>query len=274
MISAGLRAFAERALGDFEVAADCSWEHRASAVLRLHAADGTSWYLKRHSEPERYAAERHAYRAWVPALKDRAPQLLAASDELNALLLSEVPGRSAIPDGIGRTPAVQHQAGQLLRTFHGSAEFPLWTDFAVEKSDEVERYLAGGLIPRHAADFVRSELREFDGVTPERVPCHLDYNLRNWIVHDGRLSVVDFEWARPDAWLSDFTRLELQSWRDDPALREAFLDGYGRRPDEPLLRLCCTVNTIFLIVRAHEYGMTKFEAGNRVVLADLIGEGA
>jgi hypothetical protein len=55
-------------------------------------------------------------------------------------------------------------------------------------------------------------------------------------------------------------------------LKVAFLDGYGRTPDaddEAVLRICCAMNTVFLIVRSHRYGMTEFEAGNREILADL-----
>jgi hypothetical protein len=67
--------FAGRVLGPCTVVADCSWEHRMSAVLRLRDQQGTGWFVKRHSARNRYETEVMAYHAWVPALGGQAPAL-------------------------------------------------------------------------------------------------------------------------------------------------------------------------------------------------------
>jgi hypothetical protein len=73
---------------------------------------------------------------------------------------------------------------------------------------------------------------------PRGVPCHLDFQPRNWLVNTcGDLSLVDFEHARVDLPVRDLVRLRFRIWPDRPALREAFLTGYGRplTPDEDQL---------------------------------------
>src|SRR5690606_15377580 len=65
--------------------------------------------------------------------------------------------------------------------------------------------------------------------TLSRVRCHRDYTPRNWLAREGgELVVLDFEHARPDLGVADLERLWGGEWRREPALREAFLAGYGR----------------------------------------------
>lgn len=279
MLIDSVRAFVEQALGRFDISADRSWDHQASAVLRLRDARGIHWYLKVHRESERYANELATYQKWVPALSERAPQLHAFDNALQAIILSEIPGTSALEpsaDPIGAQPAMQYQAGSLLRRFHDAGDFPVRTDFAAEKLAEFDGYHPAELLPREEADFVRSELRMLESAPPPRqVPCHFDYNLRNWIVHDSRLHVLDFELTRPDVWISDLTRLAMGPWRGNPEQQEAFLDGYGRvldDADQAILRSCCALNTVFLIAHAHDCRRTEFEAFNRRNLRQLMLE--
>ena len=41
---------------------------------------------------------------------------------------------------------------------------------------------------------------------PTRVPCHRDFTERNWLVQNGRFTVIDFEHARLDWALVDVER--------------------------------------------------------------------
>ena len=65
------------------------------------------------------------------------------------------------------------------------------------------------------------------------VPTHGDWQPRNWLVHEGLVSIIDFGRAdlRP-AW-TDFSRLAAGQFLEDAALEAAFLEGYGEDPREP-----------------------------------------
>src|SRR5436853_28029 len=83
--TSGALAAATAALGPVEVVRDLTWELQLSAVLDVVDADGTHWVVKAHRDRGHYEAERDAYRAWVPSLGDRSPQLRAADDVRGAM---------------------------------------------------------------------------------------------------------------------------------------------------------------------------------------------
>ena len=67
---------------------------------------------------------------------------------------------------------------------------------------------------------------------PLGVPCHRDWQPRNWLVDDaGEPWAIDFEHARVGPWFEDVGRLWWREWQGRPDLAEAFFDGYGRRLD-------------------------------------------
>lgn len=260
-----LARFVERELGPCRVEKDWSWEHGGAYVVQLRAADGVTWFAKRHTRAELYARERSAYQRWVPALADRAPALRAYDDELRALVLSEVPGVLRYDTGA----ETHHDAGRLLRRLHDAESLPAWNDLAAEKLAELESWTAksAGLLDQAELDFARGELRALEGIpAPTRVPCHLDYTPRNWLVAGGRVHVIDFEWAVPEVWVNDIARLHYGYWRDRPDLREAFLDGYGRRltgDEVAIMRGSYVLSAIWMIVWANEHGEKAFEASLR-----------
>jgi Ser/Thr protein kinase RdoA (MazF antagonist) len=111
-----------------------------------------------------------------------------------------------------------------------------------------------------------------DGPEPELTPCHRDYTARNWLLDDGRVSVIDFEHARIDARIWDFLRLRHQRWPGRPDLREAFLSGYGRElteAEETLLRQCGAYNAVTTVLWALDVGDRGFEQTGRASL-DLL----
>jgi len=270
-----LEKYAEQVLGGCEIVADHSWGHRGSSVIEVRDRSSASWFVKRHRDRARYLREVRAYRRWVPVLGIQAPALRAHDDKLSTLVLSAVPGESDWDSGL--TPEMQHQAGVLLRRLHDSQPLPA-VDVAGRNLGELDRLAAraDGLLGNTEFDFARTLLRRLAGVGPlPQVPCHGDYTPRNWLIADGRLCVIDFEWARPDLWVNDLARLYLGPWWERPYLGEAFLDGYGRTigsEERALLFACGAVTTIFHIIWAQRHGETEFENTSRQILSRLMSE--
>ncbi|TDC96449.1 hypothetical protein E1292_38390 [Nonomuraea deserti] len=267
-----LEGYVGRVLGVSHVEREVSWEHGATCVLRVRDRAGRTWYAKRHRRKDGYARETFAYRHWVPVLGGHAPRLRACDDELQALVLSAVPGTHAQDVGAEG----HHQAGVLLRRFHEAAPPEPCEGFAAARRARLEHWVprCAGVIERGELDFVRSRVRELDGLPrPARVPCHLDYTPRNWLTGEGRLHVVDFEWAATEVWINDLARLSFGVWRERPWLGEAFLDGYGRRPtaDELALQASCyALTAMWMMIWAREHGEAAFEAGLRDQLRFLM----
>jgi hypothetical protein len=283
-----LSAFGEQVLGPCELLADCSWGHRMSSVLRMRDAGDTIWFLKRHADQARYRAELTAYRDWVPALHDAAPRLRAYDDSLRAIILSAAPGEAASwPASEVSGPAadrsaernVQREAGKILRRLHDARLAGPWPEFAAVKIDQFDRLKtdAARLVEARALDRARSQISALADVpAPAQVPCHHDYTPRNWLVLDGALYVIDFEWCSLDAPVADLARLHMGIWANRPDLREAFLDGYGKElspADHEILHGCAVLTAVWLLVKAHETRQPSFEEGSRESLLRLINQG-
>jgi len=277
-----LNAYIEAVLGPAKVIADRSWAHGKSLVLEVLDGHGVVWFVKQHRDLSWYRSELFAYRRWVPALGARAPVLRACDDDLRSLVLSAVPGESAD----WRHQAVHREAGVVLRRLHDAESIGRWEDLAADKQEELERWAAGagGLLTGRELGFARSQLRALEHLAaPVRVPCHLDYTPRNWLVAGRRVGVVDFEEAAPDVWINDLGRLYFGWWRNPLAsgqtvpagadLQEAFLDGYGRHPTDEelfLLRACYALTAVRLVVLARQLHQVRQEAAVRAVLGELM----
>jgi hypothetical protein len=283
-----LPEFAERVLGACELQADCSWGHRLSSVLRIRDAGGAIWFLKRHGDQARYRAELAAYRDWVPALHDAAPRLRAFDDSLRAVILSAVPGEAApwpASDAFGpgtdrRAERDLHRrAGKVLRRLHDAQPALPWPEFAGVKIQQFGRLkpAAAGLLGRCELDRAGEEIAALDGMpAPAGVPCHHDYTPRNWLVHNGALCVIDFEWSGLDARVADFARLHLGIWDARPDLREAFLAGYGQhmgRAERQILHGCAVLTGVWLLIKAHDTRQPSFEDASRTALLRIMERG-
>lgn len=258
-----------------------------SLVVCLRDRHGVTWFLKRHRDRERYLAEVTAYRRWVPALAGRAPRLRASDDSLQTVILSAVPGRvpswpaeRAGDADTGRRSAeaaIQHGAGALLRTLHDGQPALAWDDFGSAKAEEFDqlRPVAAALLTPRELAAARAQVRELAGQPgPAMVPCHRDYTPRNWLVAEGAMYVVDFEWSRLDAWVSDLARLHLGIWATRPDLRAAFLSGYGRDlndADDAILHGCAVLTAVWMLVKARESRQASFEEGSRRAVQRLVG---
>jgi len=83
------------------------------------------------------------------------------------------------------------------------------------------------------ADRLRAQIASWPALPAALTPTHGDWQPRNWLIHDGIVSVIDFGRAAMRPALTDFGRLAAQDFRRDPNLEAAFLDGYGDDPREP-----------------------------------------
>ena len=105
------------------------------------------------------------------------------------------------------------------------------------------------------------------------MPTHGDWQPRNWLHHDGTVSVIDFGRADLRPAYTDLARLDAQDFRRDPALERAFLDGYGADPREPASwhrqRVREAVGTA---VWARLVGDEEFEAQGHRMIAEALSQ--
>ena len=263
------RSAAEALVGPLEVVADLSWPHEGSVVLDVVLADGTKAIVKQHRLERKLAAELHAYRTWVPAIADRAPALLASGGDV--LVLARIDGEPAPKPG---DPGMHRQAGDLLRRYQ-AAEPPRPDDgWAERQLEHLEQWIdraPDGLLSDDEVTFARSGAGALRDLPPlPLVPCHGDFQARNWVVDgDGRVHVIDFERSGPGWWVHDLGRLWWREWLDRPHLRDAFLEGYGRELDDverAAVEALGTLGHVTTIVWATSVGDHDFAAEGRARL--------
>lgn len=267
-----LEAFAEQVLGPCRTVRECSWPHRGPCVLEIRDAEDTVWYAKAHRYEDNHLRELTAYQRWVPALQPHAPTLRASDADQRMLLFSAVPGSPLQ----GVDVEVHHRAGVLLRRLHAAENLPSDPGYAASKQAELERWAArsDGLLDARELDFARAELRSLAELpAADLVPCHLDYSPRNWLVVGERVSIIDFEWAKPEVWVNDLARLFFGPWRRRPELRESFLDGYGRSledADVTFLLANHAFTTVWQLIWSHHHDNHSFATSTRQLLHALM----
>ncbi len=246
----------------FAIVSEHAHTHGLSGVWRLRTAAGESMYLKAATRAIKWQQEVHAYRRWVtPAFGDRAPRLLAASeDSPRALLVSALPGECM--ERVSQNPAKMREswrlAGEHLARLHnlergpwiggvrpdGSPSAETWDDpveyvrWRIE--DAVVRGLRDGTLRADEAEFVRAAapgwVAALEGDVP--VPTHRDYTPRNWIADPATgdwVGVIDFEHAGWNLRAMDLCRPWSREFVADPGLAPAFFEGYcGGPPDDRL----------------------------------------
>jgi Ser/Thr protein kinase RdoA (MazF antagonist) len=249
------------AIGPCRLVSDLSWPHGESWVVELETADGGRIIGKAYRQAGKFAAEHNAYRRWVPSLEPHAPRLLAADTASHVLVMSMLEAQA-----LSTVPTLDHddvhrQAGSLLARFHGAERQLRITGYAERERARfgawVER-AAPGVLHYDEIDFIDRQLRALDDVDdPMAVPCHRDWQPRNWLIgQDSAVSVIDFEHARPGPWFEDLTRLWWAEWMEQPGLAEAFFDGYGRTLDADERRAFIAISLLghlVTIVWAHEH---------------------
>lgn len=232
--------------------------HSGDAIVK---AGGTS---NHHLEREISAHE--GYTAPLLAVGGAA-KLIGASRDANVLVTEYLPGHLVEGAAAEFEPDTYVQAGRLLRRFH---------DQAASSDSDFERAMTEGILAwldtdhRIAPAAERAARRILTDYRPEPVtvvPTHGDWQPRNWLVHDGSVTVIDYGrfGFRPAA--SDLCRLAAQQWREDPELEAAFLRGYGADPRDPTLWPMLQLReALGVAVWAYQVGAKEFEAqGHRML---------
>lgn len=274
-LNAAQRALVEQWLPGARVVADHSWGLVDNVVLEL-AAGGEHFIVKADGEsaqhiPRELIAHAQWLAPWVAA--GRAPRLVAGEPEAGVLVTAYLPGELVLGADAQQDPDTFRQAGELLAILHGQTRR---TDASYE-AQENAKILRNLDKPHRIAPTREAELREIvSSWTTEPVvlvPCHGDWQPRNWLVHDGRLSVIDFGRAAMRPALSDWLRLEARDFRDHAELENAFVEGYGADPREPVAwfreRLREAINTA---VWAHLVGDETFETQGHEMLDRVLAD--
>ena len=230
--------------------------HNGTVVLRATTRAGEV-IVKRHRGPERHRQELHAYQRWTPALRGRAPRLLAVSDDPPAIVITALPGSPLATASLSATQEVKahRQAGELLRVLHDSGPAQVEPDMTAWLAERGERWLAlaDGILPAARRAEIRAHLRELAQLGPiPAVPCHLDYTPRNLLATaTGQVTVIDFEHARYDLAARDLVRLATRTWPGRPDLEDSFLEGYGclSDHDREVIAHCSHLDALTAVVR-------------------------
>lgn len=247
---------------------DHSWGVVGTTVLEVRHG-GARYIVKAGDERDHHIArELRAHRTWLEPLtsRRRAPSLLHGDEVAKVLVTHHLPGELVQGDD-ERRPELYRQAGELLARLHGGCAVED-EQFEVRAKEKTLGLLAGPhRIRANVAARLREEVESWPTPTVTVVPTHGDWQPRNWLVHEGRVRVIDFGRADLRPAMTDLTRLAAQQFQDTPATEPAFLDGYGSDPREPAAwrrnRLREAIGTA---VWAFDTGQESFEQqGHRMI---------
>lgn len=221
---------------------DVSWPRGDSRVWRVTSGVSAA-YVKVSPTPEDFAREVRGYRHAAHCLAPgEAPRLLASDLGLRAVMTSPLPGHvvRGFPLTADAESRVHELAGRLLRRWH---DHPVPAGPGVRddimasvarKAEEVVDSLrrVSGHLTDAQRDLAERAGRELP-LLAEDLPLvfrHGDYSTRNWIWDHrrGTHGLIDFEKSDHGIAVEDFVWLCCASWPTNPALKPAFLGGYGR----------------------------------------------
>lgn len=252
---------------------DHSWELGLRAVLEV-TWSGERFIVKAGPEHDHHMQrEITAHQQWLGPWTStgRAPEAVHADGAAHLLVTRHLPGTLVLGRVQADDPEVYEQAGRLLAAFHGQTS-------QVDHRDE-ERQNARSLrwldgehrIDPDTEQRLRAEIASWPTPPAVLVPTHGDWQPRNWLIHEGRVAVIDFGRASLRPAMSDFTRLAAQDFLRNPALEAAFLRGYGPDPRAPDAWHRARVReAIGTAVWAHQVGDEAFEAqGHEMITAAL-----
>ena len=264
-LSPELSRWLAESVGPIESANPCGWAQSPSSVWRVTLSDCSTLYLKQFKEESKRNQEIEAYERWVPLLRDQPfslPNLIAKSHpDLCAIALSALDGQVAADEPLTsqEVEELHSQAGVFIRKLHSlpfddpdpvplSEALPLRLQFWCSRD---RQWLSREEID--LACLLVGNGRQFSG--DRRVPCHRDYQMRNWIFNQSpcapTLGIIDFEHSRADHPLTDFVRVYEDAARDHATWWRAFSQGYGyamNRPEFVRLRAIAAIHAVGSVV--------------------------
>jgi aminoglycoside phosphotransferase len=201
--------------------AGCIDEHgRICAYAKVHVGDG--------AERERERLEQAGADVGPDDPHLRVPRVIGAAD--GALAVEAVPGRRLDTLAAAELPAALERLGAALAALHERAAVP---ERRFERLDVERLAKAVGVIARARPDVATAAARLLTALLEHRgdaagppVCLHGDPGLRNAVLHDGRVALIDFEDASAGPAAADLGRV---------------VAALGRAPAQPLLRGYATV---------------------------------
>lgn len=217
--------------------ADHSWGLVGTTVLELRAADGSRYVVKAGDDADHHVArEIAAHRRWLTpwTSRGRAPALVAADEPAKLLLTRWLPGRLVEGTPHERSADTYRQAGELLAAFHDQRRVSDDGGFERRQRQETLAWLAAPhRIAPETVEVLTAAVAAWPTPPSVLVPTHGDWQPRNWLVHEDRVSVIDFGRADLRPAYTDLGRLAVQQFRASPRLESAFFAGYGADPRSP-----------------------------------------
>ena len=225
--------------------------------------------MKSPVDVAKFDAELYAYQHWAPRLEGRTPELVAAERNDRMLVLSKLPGEVG-----DLSTSTFREAGRLLRRLQEAEAATVLAGFADSVQKRFDTWVQRaepGVLDDAEIEFVDDQVQRLGGFPdPTGVPCHRDWQPRNWLTApDGSVSVIDFGNSRVGYWYQDFERMWWAEWRARPELGRAFFEGYGRTLDDAERVQLCATSTLGLlttIVWADEVGDDAFRDHGRTQL--------
>lgn len=267
--------FVQDLLGPVTLTGDYSWGITDTRVLHVRAAAGE--FIVKAGGPDNHhlGREMRAFRSHTTELTalGLAAPLIGAEERHNVLVLGYLEGRLAEGSPAETDPSVHEQAGRILRLLHsgGARHDSSAAQDAIRRSF---RWLSG----RHRISPARQRAARQVLATHRPglvtvVPCHGDWQPRNWLVHEDQVRVIDFgrfDWRPPE---TDFARLAAQQWRNRPDLEAAFFRGYGPDPraaNPAAWRLTMLHEAIATAAWAFQVGAEGFEGQGHRMLEEAL----
>jgi tRNA A-37 threonylcarbamoyl transferase component Bud32 len=267
------RALLDQWLPGASVEREHSWGLVETTVLEMKHA-GSRFIVKAGGDEDHHIdRELHAHRLWLApwTSRGRAPALVHADAEAKLLVTQYLPGELVLGSGQDDDPGTFRQAGELLALFHAQAVVTD-DDYERRENDKALAWLSGPhRIAPSVAVLLRARIAAWPTPSATLSPTHGDWQPRNWLIHDGIVSVIDFGRAAMRPAMTDFARLAVQDFRRDPNLEAAFLDGYGSDPREPDAWHRTQVReAIGTAAWAYRVGDEPFEAQGHRMIADVL----
>lgn len=278
-------------LGEWSVVADLSWPLQDTRVLRVRSAHGDHIVkAARDGLPvsHHFTREIDAH-VGVLAQQTRSrrdlpvPVLEHHDRSLGLIVTRFVPGELVLGTGAETDPHVYEQAGRILAQLQVPGEVS--TDYGLRlagaAADLARQAREQGLVTDDRIDGLIALLARAttDGAIAHRPVrlafTHGDFQPRNWLVHEGRVSVIDFGRAAQRSGVSDLVRLRHQQFVGRPDLSDAFDEGLGRplsSDDRELLLLETIREAVGTVVWAHRIGDAPFEEHGRTMVERILDE--
>jgi len=266
-------ALLDRWLPGASVEKDHGWGLVETTVLEMTHA-GSRFIVKAGGKSDGHiAGEIHAHLNWLGpwTSRGRAPTLEYGEAASKLLVTRYLPGDLVLGSEYAEVPSTYQQAGELLAVFHAQTT-GTDDDYERRKNEKALAWLSGPhRIASDTVERLRTEIAAWPTPAATLVPTHGDWQPRNWLIHNGVVSVIDFGHAAMRPAMTDFARLAAQDFLRDGELEAAFLGGYGADPREPDAWHRNRVReAIGTAAWAHRVGNEPFEAQGHRMISDAL----